>query len=332
VRAFGKFSYDKGAPTVNPDTIYDLASLTKVVVTTTLIARLSESANGNVPLDAPIERYLPEWASGPQSEWRRQVTLRHLLTHTSGLPPHRDYYLTSKNKRQMLQKIFVEPLETQPGVKEAYSDLGIILLGEIVERLTGKSLDELARAEIFRPLGMTDTMFLPSKKFLTRIAPTEKDATYRKRLLRGEVHDENAYAMGGVAGHAGLFGTAADLAAFCQTLLNGGTYTHRRILRRSTIAEFTAPQTVSGNARTLGWAVPTENSSGGHNLSPHSFGHTGFTGTSIWIDPEKQLFIILLTNRVHPTRENHKIQQVRPAVHDAVVEALGLVPAAVAKP
>ena len=198
--------------------------------------------------------------------------------------------------------------------------------------MTGRSLDELARAEILRPLGMTDTMFLPSKKLLVRIAPTEKDTTYRKRLLRGEVHDENAYAMGGIAGHAGLFGTAEDLAAFCQTLLNGGIYAHHRILRRSTIAEFTVAQGVSGDTRTLGWAVPTENSSGGHHLSPHSFGHTGFTGTSIWIDPEKQLFVILLTNRVHPTRENHKIQQVRPAVHDAVVAALGLVPAAVAKP
>ncbi len=332
VRAFGKLSYDEGAATVNPDTLYDLASLTKVVVTTTLVARLVESSNGSLQIDAPIERYLPEWGSGQQPEWRHQVTVRHLLTHTSGLPPHRDYYLTCKNKRQMLQKIFAEPLESPPGTKEAYSDLGIILLGEIVERLTGKPLDELAKAEIFHPLGMADATFLPPKKLLPRIAPTENDLTYRKRLLRGEVHDENAYAMGGVAGHAGLFATADDLAAFCQMLLNGGVYAHHRILRRSTITEFTAPQSVSGNARTLGWAVPTENSSGGHYLSPHSFGHTGFTGTSIWIDPEKQLFVILLTNRVHPTRENHKIQQVRPAVHDAVIEALGLVPAAVARP
>ena len=332
VRAFGKLSYDKGAAAVNRDTIYDLASLTKVIATTTLTARLAESSNGSLQLDAPIERYLPEWVSGPQPEWRRQATVRHLLTHTSGLPPHRDYYQTCKNKRQMLQKIFAEPLESQPGTKEAYSDLGIILLGEIVERLTGKSLDELARAEIFRPLGMADTMFVPPKKLLPRIAPTENDTTYRKRLLRGEVHDENAYAMGGIAAHAGLFGPAADVAAFCQMLLNDGVYAHRRVLRRSTIAEFTSPQNVAGNTRTLGWAAPTENSSGGHYLSPRSFGHTGFTGTSTWIDPEKQLFVILLTNRVHPTRENHKIQQVRPAVHDAVVEALGLVPAAVAKP
>jgi beta-glucosidase-like glycosyl hydrolase/CubicO group peptidase (beta-lactamase class C family) len=332
-RAFGKLSYEKGAAPVGPDTIYDLASLTKVVVTTTLAARLTESPNGGtLQLDAPIERYLPEWASGPQPEWRKQVTVRHLLTHTSGLPPHRDYFLTSKNKRQLLEKIFAEPLESQPGTKEAYSDLGIILLGEIIERLTGKSLDELARTEIFRPLGMTETMFLPPKKLLPRIAPTEDDTRYRKRLIRGEVHDENAYALGGVAGHAGLFGTASDLAAFCQMLLNGGIYAHHRLLRRSTVAEFTTPQRIADNTRTLGWAVPTENSSSGHYFSPHSFGHTGFTGTSIWIDPDKQLFVILLTNRVHPARENQKIQQVRPAIHDAVVEALGLVPAAVAKP
>jgi beta-N-acetylhexosaminidase len=341
VRAFGKLSYDRGAAPVAPSTIYDLASLTKVIVTTTLTERLTEAPVGSgLQLDAPIERYLPEWiagtgqaGAGPQAEWRQQVTVRHLLTHTSGLPAHRDYFLTCKNKRELLEKIFAEPLEAQPGTKEAYSDLGIILLGEMIERLTGKSLDSLAAEQIFRPLDMTETMFLPPKKFLTRIAPTENDAAYRKRLIWGEVHDENAYAMGGVAGHAGLFGTAGDLAIFCQTLLNGGVYAYHRILRRATIAQFTAPQPLSGNTRTLGWTVPTDNSSGGHFLSQHSFGHTGFTGTSIWIDPDKQLFVILLTNRVNPTRENHKIQDVRPAVHDAVVQALGLAPpAASSKP
>ena len=334
MRAVGKLSYDRGAAPVTPGTIYDLASLTKVIVTTTLTARFTEAPSGaGLQLDAPIERYLPEWAAGPQQvgagpqvEWRHQVTVRHLLTHTSGLPAHRDFFLTCKNKLEVLERIFAEPLEAPPGTKEAYSDLGIILLGEIIERLTGKSLDVLAAEQILRPLGMTDTMFLPPKKLLARIAPTENDAAYRRRLLRGEVHDENAYAMGGVAGHAGLFGTAGDLAAFCQMLLSGGLYAHHRILRRATIAQFTAPQPLSGNTRTLGWTVPTENSSGGHSLSPHSFGHTGFTGTSIWIDPDKQLFVILLTNRVHPTRENHKIQDVRPAVHDAVVQALGLGP------
>ncbi len=329
VRAFGKLSYDAKAPAVTNDTIYDIASLSKVVSTTTLVARLVE---GDFPspldLDTPMERYLPEWKSGPQQEWRRQVTVRHLLTHTSGLPAHRDFFLTSKNKDQLLQKIFAEPLEAVPGTKETYSDLGLILLGEIIERLTGKPLDELAREEIFSRLGMKETMYRPLKKLWAQIAPTELDANYRKRLVQGEVHDENAYAMGGVAGHAGLFSTATDLAAFCQMLLNGGVYAHRRILRRGTVAEFTTPEKLANGARTLGWAVPTEGGSSGHFFSPHSHGHTGFTGTSIWIDPDREVFVILLTNRVNPTRENHKIADVRPAVHDAVMQALGFATAA----
>jgi CubicO group peptidase (beta-lactamase class C family) len=141
------------------------------------------------------------------------------------------------------------------------------------------------------------------------------------------VHDENAYAMGGVAGNAGLFSTAPDLAAFCQMLLNGGIYAHQRLMRRALIEQFTTKQSLGGGTRALGWTVPTEDSSSGHYFSAHAFGHTGFTGTSIWIDPDKQLFVILLTNRVNLTRDNDKIQQVRPALHDAIVEALGLIPA-----
>jgi CubicO group peptidase (beta-lactamase class C family) len=196
-------------------------------------------------------------------------------------------------------------------------------MAEIIERLTGRTLDDLARTYIFTPLQMNDTMFRPPKKLWPQIAPTEIDNQLRHRLVQGEVHDENAYAIGGVSGHAGLFSTASDLAAFCQMLLNGGVYAHQRILRRATVAQFTAPQELSGRTRTLGWVVPTENSSSGHYFSPHSFGHTGFTGTSIWIDPDRQVFAILLTNRVHPTRENQKIAQVRPAVADAVMQALG---------
>jgi CubicO group peptidase (beta-lactamase class C family) len=162
----------------------------------------------------------------------------------------------------------------------------------------------------------------------SRIAPTENDTTFRKTLLQGAVHDENAYVMGGVAGHAGLFTTAPDLAAFCQMLLNGGIYGHHRIMNRATVLQFTAPQVLAGNARTLGWMTPTPNSSSGRYFSPRSFGHLGFSGTSIWIDPDRQLFVILLTNRVYPTRENDKIAAVRPAVHDAVIEALGLAPLA----
>jgi CubicO group peptidase (beta-lactamase class C family) len=305
--------------------MYDVASLTKVIATTTLVAKLAE---GDFPvaldLDGPVERYLPEWSAGPQPEWRHRVTVRHLLTHTSGLPAFKEYWRTSKSKQDTLTKIFAEPLEYEPGTKEIYSDLGIILMAEIIERLTGRTLDDLASSYIFAPLGMKDTMFRPPKKLWPEIAPTEFDGRFRNRLVRGEVHDENAFAIGGVSGHAGLFSTARDLAAFCQMLLNGGVYAHHRILRRATIVQFTTPQQLSNRERTLGWAVPTENSASGHFFSTHSFGHTGYTGTSIWIDPDRQLFVVLLTNRVHPTRENQKIAQVRPTLHDAVMQALGL--------
>ena len=329
VHAFGKLSYDAKAATVMPTTMYDIASLTKVVVTTTLVARLAEG-DFAVPLDvdAKIERYLPEWANGPQPEWRHRVTVRHLLTHTSGLPPFKEYWRTSKSKQDTLTKIFAEPLDYEPGTKEVYSDLGIILTAEIIERLTGRKLDDLANSFIFTPLGMKNTMYLPPKKLWPQIAPTEIDNNFRHRLVQGEVHDENAFAIGGVSGHAGVFSTAPDLAAFCQMLLNGGVYAHQRILRRSTVARFTVPQPLSNGTRTLGWAVPTPGGLSGNYFSAHSFGHTGFTGTSIWIDPDRQLFVVFLTNRVHPTRENQKIQQVRRDLHDAVMQALGFATAA----
>jgi beta-N-acetylhexosaminidase len=339
LHTFGKLSYDAKAAATVPTTMYDIASLTKVVATTTLVAKLAEG-DFAVPLDldAKIERYLPEWTMGRQPEpglknlfhenpadleWRRRVTVRHLLTHTSGLPPFKEYWRTSKNKQDTLTRIFVEPLDYEPGTKEVYSDLGIILLAEIIERLTGRTLDDLAKSYIFSPLAMKDTMYLPPKKLWPQIAPTEIDNNLRHRLVQGEVHDENAFAIGGVSGHAGVFSTAPDLAAFCQMLLNGGVYANQRILRRATIAQFTTPQQLSGGTRTLGWAVPTEGGSSGHYFSAHSFGHTGFTGTSIWIDPDRQLFVVLLTNRVHPTRENVKIQKVRVELHDAVMQALG---------
>ena len=322
VHAFGRQTYDAASAAVTPDTIYDAASLTKAVVTTTLIAKQVEA--GRVALDLPVSRYVPEWNAGPQPEWRKGVTVRHLLTHSSGLPAHKDYFLTIHSEREAIAKICNEPLEYEPGSKTVYSDLGFILLGEILERVTGRPLDQLAREQIFAPLGMASTVFNPPKALLSRIAPTENDATYRKRLLRGEVHDENAFAMGGAAGHAGMFATAPDLAAFCQLLLNGGSYAHQRLLTRATVGQITAPQALAGGSRALGWMVPTAESTSGRYFSAHSFGHLGFTGSSIWIDPDRQLFVILLTNRVYPTRANDKIAAVRPALHDAIVEALGL--------
>jgi beta-N-acetylhexosaminidase len=347
LHAFGKLSYDEKASSVNVDTMYDVASLTKVVGTTTITEKLVE---GDFPvpldLDAKVERYLPEWISQAtqgkglenlfkenpaEMEWKHRVTVRHLLTHTSGLPAFKEYWRTSKSKQETLDKIFAEPLEYEPGTKMIYSDLGIILLAEIIHRLTGKNLDELTREDIFAPLGMNHSMYLPPKSLWLKIAPTEIDKQLRHRLIQGEVHDENAYAIGGVSGHAGLFSTAPDLAAFCQMELNGGVYMHQRIVRRATIAEFTVPQELSNKTRTLGWVVPGEGGFTGHYYGPHSFSHTGFTGTSIYIDPDRQLFIVLLTNRVNPTRENMKIAKVRPALHDAVIQSLGLAAAASAQ-
>ncbi|MGH6692209.1 MAG: serine hydrolase, partial [Gammaproteobacteria bacterium] len=229
VQAFGNHTYDAKSPGVAPDTIYDLASLTKPIVTATAVAMLVEA--GRLQLDLPVARFVPEFAAGPQPDWRARVTLQHLLTHGSGLPSHRPYFAdvvppassrhgSASAKNDLLARIFAEPLETEPGTRAQYSDLGFLLLGEVVERVTGQTLAEFARTEIFEPLGMATAQFNPAKDLRTRIPPTEMDANFRRRLVHGGVHDENAFAMGGAAGHAGMFGAAADVARFAQMLLN----------------------------------------------------------------------------------------------------------------
>jgi beta-glucosidase-like glycosyl hydrolase/CubicO group peptidase (beta-lactamase class C family) len=326
VHPFGQLEREGEAYDVDEDSMYDVASLTKPIVTTTAVMMLAQQ--GRLELNLPVARYLPDFAaaakSDPDPAWRARVTLRMLLLHDSGLPAHRDFFKDAKGHDAVLARVLAEPLVREPGTQVEYSDLGFILLGEIVKRLTGESLDVFAKQEIFETLGMDRSMFNPPRKLREDIAPTEMDTTYRKRLVWGEVDDENAYAMGGVAGHAGLFSTAQDIAVFAQMILNGGIYGHDRLLARSTIREFTSRVAIGDSARTLGWDVPSEPSSSGRYFSAKSFGHTGFTGTSLWIDPERKLFVILLTNRVHPTRANDKIRQVRPALHDAIFEALGL--------
>jgi beta-N-acetylhexosaminidase len=321
IHPFGRQAYESSSRAVTPDTIYDVASLTKPVVTTTLIAMEVEA--GRINLDVPIGNYLPEWNSGPQSEWRSRVTIRHLLTHTSGLPGHVTYYQSLKSKREIIKRALSEQLISAPGEKCEYSDPGFMLLGNILEVTLRRSLEILAQKNIFAPLAMNNTMFNPARQLHSRIVPTGNDSPLRKHELRGEPHDDNTFVMGGIAGHAGLFSTAGDLAAFCQMMLNDGIYAHRRLLKRATVDEFTSAQPLAKNTRALGWVVPTEPSASGKYFSARSFGHAGFTGTSIWCDPEKDLFVVLLTNRVHPVRTNEKIQQVRPALHDAVAEALG---------
>jgi beta-N-acetylhexosaminidase len=326
VHPFGNLASGAKTQRVLGETIYDVASLTKPIVSTTAAMMLFEQER--LDLDAPVARYLPEFAAAANADsnaaWRTGVTVGMLLLHDSGLPAHREFFKGAKGKEAVLARVLREPLVREPGTQIEYSDVGFILLGEIIERLTGQSLDKFARQNIFAPLGMNDSTFNPPRSLRARIAPTQNDTVYRKRLLRGEVDDENAWAMGGVAGHAGLFSTAGDIAIFAQMLLNGGIYAHRRLLARATIGRFTERKAIGDSARTLGWDVPTQPSSSGAYFSHKSFGHTGFTGTSLWIDPERKLFAVLLTNRVYPTRANEKIRQVRPAVHDAVLEALGL--------
>jgi beta-glucosidase-like glycosyl hydrolase/CubicO group peptidase (beta-lactamase class C family) len=326
VHPFGQLGTGGKARKTAVNSIYDIASLTKPIVTTTAVMMLVQQHR--LDIDSPVVNYLPDFSaaakSDPDPSWRAQVTVRMLLLHDSGLPGHRDFYEDAKGHEAMLARVVAEPLVHKPGTQIEYSDLGFILLGEIVERLTGQSLAAFARQKIFAPLGMEHSTFNPARSLRSQIAPTEKDSTYRKRLIWGEVHDENAWAMGGVAGHAGLFSTAPDVAAFAQMILNGGMHAHERLLARSTIQQFTARETIGDSARALGWDVPTEVSSSGRYFSAKSFGHTGFTGTSLWIDPERNFFVVLLTNRVNPTRSNDKIRQVRPALHDAIIEALGL--------
>ena len=324
--AFGRLTYDVKSPKARDSTIYDVASLTKPIVTTSAIMMLV--AEERVDLDAPLSRYLPECAGGAskgqQSDWRKEMTAGELLLHTAGLPAHREFYKDAKGRDAIFRRVCAEPLVAEPGTKVEYSDLGFILLGEIVERLTGQTLNQFAHEKIFAPLGMNHSYFNPPRALRAQIAPTENDTAFRKRQLQGEVDDANAFAMGGIAGHAGLFSTAQDISVFAQMMLNGGMYAQERIFTRSIIDQFTARVDAGNSARTLGWDVPTGNSASGHYMSPRAYGHNGFTGTSIWIDPEKDLFIILLTNRVYPSAANDKIRQVRPALHDAIIDALGL--------
>jgi len=320
--AVGAMSYEQGAAPMPADAIFDLASLTKVIATTTVAMRAVE--DGRVRLDFPVQAYVPE-LTGPGKE---RITVRDLLIHTAGLPAYvrffRDYDPAAAGPEtgaDILRRIQATDLEAAVGERYDYSDLGIILLGEVLDRALGESYEQYAMREIFAPLGMTSTRWNPPAEWRSRIPPTELDP-WRGRMLRGEVHDENAAAMGGIAPHAGLFSSAADLAAFAQMLLNGGTYDHKRILARTTIAEWTRRQNrPEGSSRALGWdtARPTQSWS---MFSEQAFGHTGFTGTSLWIDPRRQLFVILLTNRVHPTRDNNQIREARIEFHTAVVEAV----------
>jgi len=301
-------------PSAVPDehSLWDLASLTKVVGMTTAMMQLYEQ--GKISLDAPLQRYIPEW-QGPHKEL---VTIRHLITHTSGLPAFKAYDQQTHDPDSLAKLMFTTPLDTLPGVRMVYSDIGAYMLGRLVERVSGETLDQYVLNHVFRPLAMNETMYRPPASLKGRIAPTEIDPI-RGGKVWGVVHDERAYYLGGVSAHAGIFSSAHDLARFARMYLNNGTLDGVRIIKPETIALFTTRQVQD---RALGWQKPDGSNSAGHLMSEHAFGHTGFTGTSIWIDPSRDVFVILLSNRVNPTRANTKIGRVRVALADAVMSTM----------
>lgn len=352
LRGFGHFTYAPGSPRVTANTIYDLASLSKVVGTTSALMMLYD--RHRFRLREPLVRILPGFGHIPAGErgdplWpaRRRVTLFELLTHTSGLPPWLPLYkcgLPGFNCSipgysgpdtglpypvpPYLLRAAVEqvPLVAYPATKYAYSDFNFMLLGQVVERLSHLPLNLFLARRLFRPLRLRSTLYQPPRRLWRRIPPEEYDAVYRHILVHGFVHDENAYALDGVAGHAGLFSSARDLARFARLLLAGGRYRGRRYFRSATVRLFTrrAPTVLADLG--LGWDKRTDISDTIPWFSRQSYGHTGFTGTSIWIDPVRRLYIVLLTNRVYPTRANHQIMQVRRELYRAVFDDLGLAP------
>src|SRR5262245_31990297 len=310
-KAYGARAVEPRREAMTLDTIFDLASLTKVVATTTSIMILIEQ--GKVRLADPVIQFIPEM----KGAGRDAITIEQLLTHMSGFAPDFDLRDRWTGYDEAMKRLYREMLRNQPGTRFVYSDINYIALGEVVHRVSGQMLDAFARQNIFAPLTMRDTGFNPDARLQTRIAPTEKRRGQMNYLgdtgadagsegehwLRRQVHDPTSFRMNGVAGHAGLFSTADDLAVFCQMLLNGGVYNGTRILSPMTIAAMTQPHAVaeSGAARGLGWDITTSFSTNKGDLFPlGSFGHTGFTGTSIWIDPASDSFVIFLSNRVHP--------------------------------
>lgn len=315
LQGYGNLDYRPGFANATDSSLYDLASLTKVTGTTTAAMILVDE--GKLDLDAPITRYLPEFAVDSA---KRSITVRNLLLHNAGFRAFAPFYKTWQGRQQYLEAIASLPLEYPTGTRMVYSDFSMITLALAVERLVGEGIDQFLQERVFGPLGMRDTHYNPDPALLPRIAPTEIDTVFRKQHVHGVVHDENAFAIGGVSGHAGLFSSARDLATFGQMLLNGGYYNGRRYIAPQTVAMFTKRQ--GEGSRGLGWDTPSANSSAGDYFSPTSFGHTGFTGTSIWLDPEKDLLIVLLTNRVNPTRANQKVTPLRRTLADAVQNAV----------
>jgi CubicO group peptidase (beta-lactamase class C family) len=313
--AFGALRYDDRAPATTTETLFDLASLTKVIATTSIAMKLVEA--GAIDLDRPIGAYLRGWDEGARGE----IRVRQLLDHSSGLPAHARLWERGRGRADYEEELRHLPMETAPGVRAVYSDVGFMLLGFILEDVGHAPLDAQMNA-LATELAAGDLRYLPPADWRARTAPTEFDP-WRNRLLIGEVHDENAGALGGVAAHAGVFGTAPAVGRFARCVLRALAGSDAAASAAMPLMrQFAAKTGVAGSSRALGWDTMLVTSSCGSRLSPRAIGHTGFTGTSLWIDPETDVYVVLLTNRVHPTRSNEAIRPIRPRVHNAVIEDL----------
>jgi serine-type D-Ala-D-Ala carboxypeptidase len=314
-RGFGRFTYEAESPGVRCETVWDLASLTKAIATTSMAMLLWE--RGKLSLEAKVVELLPEFADGADRR-REAVTVRMLLAHSSGLPAHRKLYFEAAGLQAVTAAAMRVPLEVAPMERAEYSDIGFILLGELLERIAGERLDEFCAREVFAPLKL-NMRFVAQQSLLEGVPPTVYDTVYRNRVVQGEVNDENASAMGGIAGHAGLFGDAHSVARFAECMLWGG----EPVFGAETVPLFTARQSEpKGSSRALGWDTPSAPSQSGTRFSARSFGHLGYTGTSLWCDAERGLSVTLLTNRTWPDGRKQGIKEVRPLVHDAIVNAL----------
>lgn len=312
LKALGRFTFDAQSPAVTEETIYDLASVSKAVATTAMAMILYD--RGNLDLETPVRDIIPEF-SGDDS--RDRVTMRMLLAHSSGLPAYEKLFERARTRDDLLHRAYTVALAAEPGSIATYSDIGFMILGEALARIAGEELDQFCQSNIFGPLGMAKTCYRPPQSVRATIPPTANDTWFRHKIVQGEVHDENASVLGGVAGHAGVFSCAADVAVLAESMLSGN------LVRPETLAQFTRRQNEPvGSSRALGWDTPSTPSQSGKYFSPSSFGHLGYTGTSLWIDPERRLSVTLLTNRTWPDNRNQAIQQVRPAFHDAIIEAL----------
>jgi CubicO group peptidase (beta-lactamase class C family) len=312
-QAFGRLDYDADSPATRDDTVFDLASLTKVIATTSVMMRLVDQ--GRITLDDPVRRWMPEWRGTD----REHVTVRAFLTHSSGLTAWLPFYRDHSGRQEFQHAICSLPLEYPPDTQSIYSDLGLILLAFILADVAEAPFAVLT-TQLLGELTSGPLLFNPPASMRWSIAPTEQDP-WRGRRLAGEVHDENAWALGGVAGHSGLFGTAGAVGDFARAMLGGLAEKEARLAKPETIRRFVTRASEVPGSRALGWDTMVPTSSCGALMSPRAFGHTGFTGTSLWIDPDRGLYVVFLTNRVNPTRENKRIQKVRPALHDAVIEA-----------